>query len=374
LCACGTDFRLLLFCSHCPQLLDASNKYSSEVQLLAATVIDVGMEVLYSTADLRADLLSSLLARHATSTLSHAESKLLTRCLKRFTTPAGVTSLIPKPGPDRKDNVGARARVVRLLADMLDVLSKASASTSAGAGAGATGSAASGEDATTAAVSGVVAAVTELLVVFHSHLFSLIFDWSDNKLATVDPELIAGKDSTPEDFACVSPMWDLRLGGFGWATSCESHPAIPLAFEYGRVLLRRCASVLEDAVHSVQALQSSSSSSKAAARRAVASLESSIVYSLLPSFAGFACLLSSDPWVAATLLPSFTAVCVRLEQFDSAVLRVIGEAGAAVSIPLPAVTEDKDKQKAKVGWHAAGPTGVCLGAVCMCDARVRSFL
>jgi hypothetical protein len=43
------------------------------------------------------------------------------------------------------------------------------------------------------------------------------------------------------------------------------------------------------------------------------------VSTLLPSFVGYACLLSTEPWLGATLLPSFVATCVRLELFDGLV-------------------------------------------------------
>jgi hypothetical protein len=71
----------------------------SSLQLLASETIDVGIEVLYCTPDLRAELLTGLMATHGSGNMSVAETRLLFACLKRFSSAEGVLALIPKPAP-----------------------------------------------------------------------------------------------------------------------------------------------------------------------------------------------------------------------------------------------------------------------------------
>ena len=87
-----------------------------------------------------------------------------------------------------------------------------------------------------------------------------------------------------------------------------------------QVLLKHCCGVLDSAVGTLSPASSPSALPDAAlARRSLALLTSSVVYHLLPSFIGFSCLLSTEPWLGANLLPYFTAACSRLEKFDGLV-------------------------------------------------------
>ncbi len=108
-------------------LMHPTSGYPPGVQLLAAQAIDAGMEVLHSTPDLRADLLSALIAQHsaAGSAMSLPEATLLASCLRRFTTPAGVLGLVPRKSPagsaPARPASEQQQRVVRLLGDMVQV-------------------------------------------------------------------------------------------------------------------------------------------------------------------------------------------------------------------------------------------------------------
>jgi hypothetical protein len=92
-------------------MVQSRGEYSEELQLAAAATVDVGFEVLYGTAEQRADFVVSLISGHLAHSLSAGQRVLLSRSLRRLCSAAGVLSLIPADG--QQPGYAARPRVCR---------------------------------------------------------------------------------------------------------------------------------------------------------------------------------------------------------------------------------------------------------------------
>ena len=158
--------------------------FDRELQLEAVRVVGDGLEVLYGSMQLRAELLSSLIARYDRGVaagddeegqehLSGAHAALLERCLRHFSSPSGVVSLLPPARGDAEASAAAAGSqtMAALLGALFNVLRRETArALSVAAADGAPPQAAAAPSQTTA----LLVHGSALLAAYQRHLLSLV--------------------------------------------------------------------------------------------------------------------------------------------------------------------------------------------------------
>lgn len=254
--------------------------FDRELQFEAVRVVGDGLEVLYGSMQLRAELLSSLISRHggedltsgrdeADEHLSGAHAELLVRCLRHFSSPSGVVSLLPPAaraddpsgtdlGCEEQSTPRGAKTMATLLGALFEVLHQATAraleTPSSSRDASWAAASAAGEQTAALLVHG-----SALLAAYQRHLLSLVAEgfaeMGDAAAAAVGSGYKDAGVLARDGSASAVAALDAQLSGPQWVAGSRatSFPALRVLGTYAEQLFAQSVRTLDAATSLAEA-------------------------------------------------------------------------------------------------------------------------